>query len=120
MDRSYIKQFQKLTLFSLSLKIFREEVIYNVNIRERLQQVLLDTILLERQGNVIDRHVIKNILSMFQDVSVEDPVTKYRNNNVYEEEFEDPFLKATKEFYRVESQSFLEQVFSSFIAIIIK
>ena len=63
---------------------------------------VLDTILAERRGQVIERTLLASVLSMLLDVNVD-------GVNAYEDEFEQPFLESTRNFYREESQTFLEQ-----------
>lgn len=107
-DRNYCKLQQKLPIYSLCLKIFREHLIYHSNIRGRLQQLLMANVEIERNGGIIDRDVMRAILNMYQDISVD--ISINRSVFVYEEEFEVPFLAATKEFYHAESNAFLAQV----------
>jgi cullin 3 len=107
-DRNYCKFQQKLPVYSLSLKIFREHLINHTNIRGRLQQLLMENIQAERCGGVIDRDIMRTILIMYQDISVD--ISSNRSIFVYEEEFEAPFLAATKEFYHAESNAFLANV----------
>ena len=102
LDRTYVNEHKKIPVYPSGLQIFREVVIYNVNIRERVQLLLLDNILMERNGQTIDRRLMKNILSMLISLNVD-------GINVYEEEFEKPFIETTKNYYREEVQSFLQQ-----------
>jgi cullin 3 len=54
----------------------------------------------ERQGEVINRGLLKNITQMLMDLGV-------NSRSVYEEDFEKPFLETSATFYRVESQEFI-------------
>ena len=56
----------------------------------------------ERRGEVIDRLAIKNACQMLMMLGIE-------TRNVYEEDFESHFLKQSAEFYKIESQKFLEE-----------
>lgn len=116
MDRNYSPIQKKLPSFSLSFKIFKDIVIYHPNILDRLRNLLLDNILAERQGIVIDRHEMKVVLEMLQDVGITvstgsgNSFSVYNSNSVYEDEFESYFLIATSDFYRSESLSFIAEV----------
>ena len=59
-------------------------------------------IMKERRGEVIDRLVVKNACQMLMMLGIE-------TRNVYEEDFESHFLKQSAEFYKIESQKFLEE-----------
>ena len=61
---------------------------------------LLDMIMKERRGDVIDRLEIKNACQILKMLGID-------NRNVYEEDFESHFLKQSVEFYKIESLKFL-------------
>jgi cullin 3 len=63
---------------------------------------LLDMIMKEMRGEVIDRLAIKNACQILMLQGVE-------TRNVYEEDFGSNFLKQSAEFYKIESQNFLEE-----------
>ena len=65
--------------------------------------LLLRNIAEERNGQLIDRSLMKTTLSMLSDCS------GAGGPNVYEEDFERPFLEETRQFYRVESQDFISR-----------
>ena len=112
-DRNHCKLKLKLPVYSLSLTIFRDTVIYHPNIRDRLRNLLLQCIIKERNGELIDRDMVRALLNMYKDVSIDGNVQIKRNAFVYEEEFEDLFLSSTREFYRSESMNYLAQVIIS-------
>ena len=100
MDRAYATQHKKVGVYSLSLQIFREVIVYSESIRDRLRNIILTSIYEERCGQIIDRSLLRSILAMFVDLNVD-------GKNVYEEEFEQHFIESTRNFYREESQNFL-------------
>merc|ERR1719193_2465486 len=67
-----------------------------------IRDILLYMIQKERRGEVIDRLAIKNACQMLMMLGIE-------TRNVYEEDFESHFLKQSAEFYKIESQKFLEE-----------
>eukprot|EP01035_Chromulina_nebulosa_P018877 gene18877-24669_t len=113
LDKTHVKQHRKLPIYTLSLKIFRDVILYHSDLRERLRSILLECILIERGGGMIDKDVLRNVLAMYVDVCVDTVVNNnnsvLRIGNVYEEEFEQHFLVATREFYKNESEQFLSQ-----------
>lgn len=63
-------------------------------IRDHLRETLLDMVMRERRGEVVDRLAIKNAAQMLIVLGIE-------SRAVYEEDFERPFLAQSAEFYRV-------------------
>lgn len=102
MDRVYVSQQNVLPVYNLGLTLFRDEVIRHGNIRDHLRNTLLDMIMAERRGEVVNRIGLKNACQMLSQLGVD-------GQPVYEQDFEDPFLKQSADFYRVESQNFLAE-----------
>ena len=98
MDRTYIPSTQKTPVHELGLNLWKENVIYSSQIRTRLLNTLLELVHSERTGEVIDRGIMRNITKMLMDLGP----------SVYGQEFETHFLQVSAEFYRVESQKFIE------------
>jgi cullin 3 len=63
-------------------------------IRDHLRETLLDMVMRERKGEVVDRIAIKNACQMLMVLGI-------NSRSVYEEDFERPFLQQSAEFYRV-------------------
>ena len=82
--------------------IFRDIIVYHPSIRQRLQRMLLENILNERNGEVVDVHLLKGVLSMLIELGLD-------GEKVYEKEFESAFLSTTRTFYREESLLFISQ-----------
>jgi len=102
MDRVYVNQNNCENVYNLGLVIFRDKVVRYGCIGNHLRVTLLDMIMKERRGEVIDRLAIKNACQMLMMLGIE-------TRNVYEEDFESHFLKQSAEFYMIESQKFLEE-----------
>ncbi|KAK3443039.1 hypothetical protein EUGRSUZ_B03428 [Eucalyptus grandis] len=98
MDRTFVQSTRKTPVHELGLILWRDNVIYSSKIRTRLQDTLLELALRERTGEVINRGIMRNVTKMLMDLG----------SSVYQEEFERPFLEASAEFYRGESQKFIE------------
>lgn len=101
MDRTYVNQKRKHPIYDSGLYIFRDTIARNPAIRERLRSLLLRNIELERNGELVDRSLLKSILRMLVDLGV-------HSNVVYEDDFESFFLERTLDFYRAEAQATLD------------
>ncbi|XP_066266185.1 cullin-3-A-like [Branchiostoma lanceolatum] len=102
MDRVYVQQNGVENVYNLGLMLFRDQVVRYGCIRDHLRQTLLDMVARERRGEVVDRGAVKNACQMLMILGIE-------SRQVYEEDFEQPFLEQSAEFYRLESQKFLAE-----------
>lgn len=75
-------------------------------VRDHLRETLLDMVGRERRGEVVDRIAIKNACQMLMLLGI-------NSRQVYEEDFERPFLQQSAEFYRVRILS-IRNVINSF------
>lgn len=100
LDRAYVKD-ERETVYELGLSLFRNVVIYRPQVHEFLRNTLLDMIRQERNGDVVDRGKIKTCCHMLVVLGI-------NNRRVYETTFEQQFLQDATEFYRLESQRFLQ------------
>ncbi|KAL1187759.1 Cullin-3B [Cardamine amara subsp. amara] len=98
MDRTYVSSTNNTPVHELGLNLWRDIVVHSSKIQSRLLNTLLDLVHKERTGEVIDRLLMRNVIKMFMDLG----------EIVYQEDFEKPFLEASAEFYKVESQEFIE------------
>ncbi|KAL4421065.1 hypothetical protein ABPG77_001360 [Micractinium sp. CCAP 211/92] len=97
MDRIYVKQQNKATVHQLGLDLWRDVVVRNRRIRERLLGMLLDMVQRERQGDIVDKGLFRAMSQMLVDLG----------QPVYCEDFEVPFLERTAEFYRAEAAEYI-------------
>ncbi|XP_019185705.1 PREDICTED: cullin-3A-like [Ipomoea nil] len=98
MDRTFIPSTHKTPVHELGLNLWRENVIHSSKIQARLQDTLLELVQQERNGEVINRGLMRNVIKMLMDLG----------SFVYQEDFEKPLLEVSGDFYRVESQQFIE------------
>jgi len=104
MDRTYIQQQRRRPVYQLGLHLFRLTVWEHPKVKERSSELLMTAIASERAGLLTDdRSVLKQVLGMLSELGQSD------GSNVYENDFESPFLAHTQEFYRIESQGYLSQ-----------
>ncbi|XP_014225987.1 cullin-3 [Trichogramma pretiosum] len=102
MDRVYVQQNNVDNVFNLGLIIFRDQVVRYGCIRDHLRDTLLGMVARERRGEIVDRISIKNACQMLMLLGI-------NSRQVYEEDFERPFLQQSNEFYKMESQKFLAE-----------
>lgn len=98
MDRTFIPSTHKTPVHELGLNLWRDFVIHSSKIQSRLQDTLLENIQKERSGEVINRGLMRNITKMLTDLG----------SSVYQDDFEKHFLDSSADFYRLESQEFIE------------
>lgn len=72
-------------------------MIQNPAIKERLIQLLIKEIRLEREGEVIEKTQIRSSIQMLIEVCK-------NSRKLYEQEFEKVLLTETAEYYKLESQ----------------
>ena len=99
MDRTYVSSQKKTPVYERGLQIFRDEVCRHAKIKDRLLQMLLELIQRERQGEMIERGLLKTVTSMLVELG----------RDVYQRDFETPFLQASSTFYAAESQEYISQ-----------
>ncbi|XP_071582811.1 cullin-3-like isoform X2 [Temnothorax nylanderi] len=103
MDRAYVQPKDLDNVYNLGLIIFRDQIVRYECVRDHLRKTLLGMVTRERRREeVADRSAIKNACQMLMLLGI-------NNRQVYEEEFEKPFLQQSAEFYRGESQKLLEE-----------
>jgi len=102
MDKTYCKQQKKTPVYDMGLLLFRDHVVRSGVVNKKLKTILLGNVHRERNGEVIDRVLMKNCLAMLVEVNVV-------STDVYQEDFERDFLVETRNFYQQESQDFMSQ-----------
>ncbi|GAB2214413.1 hypothetical protein Droror1_Dr00018758 [Drosera rotundifolia] len=70
MDRSYIPSTHKALVYDLGLNLWRDKVVRSVNIQPSFVVTLLYLIERERNGEVIDRGLVRNVIKMFIDLGL--------------------------------------------------
>ncbi|KAK6919840.1 Cullin protein, neddylation domain [Dillenia turbinata] len=98
MDRTFIPSTHKTPVHELGLNLWRDNIIHSSKIQSRLLSTLLDLVQRERTGEVINRGLMRNIIKMLMDLG----------SSVYQDDFEKHFLELSADFYRAESQQFIE------------
>ncbi len=79
----------------------------SVKVGSLLNSIILDQIQREREGDIIDRHLIRSCIYMLEglyETDVED-----ENEKLYLTSFEPAFLEASRNFYRAEAQRLVRE-----------
>jgi cullin 3 len=108
MDRVYCLDNRKASIFVTSMGLFRDHILktplasgsseivtYNI-----LNSVVLDQIGMERDGDVINKHLIKSCIGILDSLYENDD--ENHEEKLYLTMFEPEFLKASQKFYQAE------------------
>ncbi|KAJ7974421.1 Cullin [Quillaja saponaria] len=98
MDRTFVPSTHKTPVHELGLNLWRDVVIHSSKTQARLKDTLLELVHRERGGEVINRGLMRNTIKMLMDLGP----------SVYQNDFEKHFLEVSADFYRLESQQFVE------------
>lgn len=91
-----------MQVYDKGVLIFRDTIVYSTSIGDRLRRLLLENVMNERRGEIIDTSVMGGVLSMLIELGLD-------GDRVYENIFETSFLSSTRTFYREESMLFISQ-----------
>ncbi|KAI9350328.1 Cullin [Obelidium mucronatum] len=114
MDRVYVEAARKPVVYDLGLDLFRDVVLHSQTapICDRTVEAILNLILLEREGEIIDRSAIKTMTNMFLSLNNTNArVTASTTTSTissYEQDFERYFLATTQEYYTLETTNLLQ------------
>jgi cullin 1 len=100
LDRYYTKHNNRDSLKDVGLKCFQESCYQTV--KDDMKTALLQRILQERNGDQIDRSVMKDGVSLFIEMGL-------NSLTAYEQDFEGPLISATSTFYKHESGLWISQ-----------
>ncbi|XP_078063862.1 cullin-4A-like [Mustelus asterias] len=98
LDRTYVLQSSMLpSIWDVGLELFRTHVINDRIVQSKTIDGILLLIEKERNGEVVDRSLIRSLLSMLSDLQV------------YQESFEHRFLEDTNCLYAAEGQRLMQE-----------
>ena len=66
MDRTFVTQQQKTPVHQLGLELWRDHVVRDPRIRQRLLAVLLELVQKERGGDVINNNIFRSITQVMK------------------------------------------------------
>jgi len=99
MDRNYIPRNHLPTVPQLGYEIFKDLALQKTGLLDRLYLAMISEITKDRNGELVEKHNIKEISLMLCKVG----------NRTYEEYFEKQFLEQTQNYYSLEVQRALAE-----------
>lgn len=98
LDRTYVLQNSLLpSIWDTGLELFRTHIVSDGGVQKRTVDGILQQIELERNGETIDRSLLRSLLGMLSDLQV------------YKDAFEDQFLNETNRLYAAEGQRLMQE-----------
>ncbi|NWU67404.1 CUL4A protein, partial [Pterocles burchelli] len=99
LDRTYVLQNSMLpSIWDMGLELFRNHVISDKQVQNKTIDGVLLLIERERNGEAVDRSLLRSLLSMLSDLQ-----------QVYKESFEQRFLEETNCLYAAEGQRLMQE-----------
>lgn len=123
LERTYTAESKLPSIFAATIGLFRDHILRNSlgSVGEQLDRpfiifdlvnaVMLDLINMERDGDIIDRNLLRQITSMLEDLYETDDEPE--NMKLYLTVFEPSFLKASRVFYKDECEKLLREANAS-------
>lgn len=119
LDRAYTAATKNPTIFAATIGLFREHILKNslgttsaeleqrIVVFEILNAVVLDLINMERDGDIIDRNLLRKITSMLEDLYETDE--EIEKQKLYLTVFEPQYIHNSSIFYRNECEKLLRE-----------
>lgn len=115
MDRVYCADNRKPSIFTTAMGLFRDHILRSqlsstdseLTIFDILNSVVLDQISMEREGDVINKHLIRSCMYMLEGLYESDEENDHEK--LYLTVFEVEFLKTSNIFYQNECASLLRE-----------
>ncbi|ORY12625.1 Cullin [Clohesyomyces aquaticus] len=112
MDRVYCQDHHRPSIYTTAMILFRDDILNSPTsdvdgreVLELLNHVILDQIQMERDGDVIDKHLIKSCVHMLDSLHQDD--IEAEDQRLYNASFEAAYLDTSREFYRLEADLML-------------
>ncbi|XP_069068159.1 cullin-4B isoform X1 [Pleurodeles waltl] len=98
LDRTYVLQNSMLpSIWDMGLELFRAHIISDQKVQNKTIDGILLLIERERNGEAIDRSLLRSLLSMLSDLQI------------YQDSFEHKFLEETNRLYAAEGQRLMQE-----------
>ncbi|KAM3625151.1 uncharacterized protein V6R79_007536 [Siganus canaliculatus] len=126
LDRTYVLQNSLLpSIWDTGLELFRTHIVSDSAVQKRTVDGILEQIELERNGETIDRSLLRSLLGMLSDLQARDHHFATTNHlrgplvyspsdcitiiQVYKDSFEERFLIETNRLYAAEGQRLMQE-----------
>ncbi|KAJ9157558.1 Cullin-domain-containing protein [Pleurostoma richardsiae] len=108
LDRGYTTDSKRPSIFTTTIGLFRDHILrsslsqldYDGVLMDVLNSVILDLINMEREGDVIDKNLLRNCIAMLEDLYETDDEND--DDKLYLTCFEPVFLESSQQFYQRE------------------
>ncbi|KAF2173429.1 hypothetical protein M409DRAFT_61841 [Zasmidium cellare ATCC 36951] len=113
MDRVYCTDHRQPSIFAKSMGLFRDQILRTPvrqgadDIITILTRIILDQISMDRDGESIDRYLIKSNVYMLE--GLYESEQEVEDEKLYLREFEESFLQRSAQFYREEGERLLKE-----------
>lgn len=113
MDRVYCGDQRKASIFTTAMGLFRDHILRSQLVESELvtfdilNSVILDQISMEREGDVINKHLIRSCIYMLEGLYETDE--EQDHEKIYLTTFEVEFLNASRTFYKKECANLLRE-----------
>ena len=115
MDRVYCQDFRKASIFTTSMGLFRDHILrsrlassdQDLITFDILNSVILDQISMEREGDVVNRHLIRSCMYMLEGLYETDEENEHEK--LYLSTFEPAFILGSRSFYQNECNNLLRE-----------
>eukprot|EP01091_Cochliopodium_minus_P013835 TRINITY_DN4561_c0_g1_i1.p1 TRINITY_DN4561_c0_g1~~TRINITY_DN4561_c0_g1_i1.p1 ORF type:complete len:746 (-),score=260.77 TRINITY_DN4561_c0_g1_i1:27-2264(-) len=99
LDKQYSEQ-GKQTVLQSGIELFKLKILYHEKVRERFIHSMMQMIKNERNGENIDKSILKEMVEMLLLMGL-------GTKKVYQKDFETYFLQETESYYETESQYYI-------------
>ncbi|KAF5322714.1 hypothetical protein D9619_000259 [Psilocybe cf. subviscida] len=97
-------------VYTLALSQWKEHFFLKIQSEDsKLTNATLRLIAAQRNGETIDQGLVKKVVDSFVSLGLDSADPNKECLDIYKEQFESPFLKATEAYYTQESNSFLNE-----------
>jgi cullin 3 len=114
MDRVYCQDHRVPSIYTTAMVLFRDEILQSPtsendghSVLGLLSYVILEQIQMERDGDVIDKHLIKSCVHMLDGLHADD--LESEDQRLYNVSFEQDYLGTSRAFYRAEAELMLRE-----------
>ncbi|KAI3659183.1 hypothetical protein MP638_006965 [Amoeboaphelidium occidentale] len=114
LDRAYVRNTKTVAVYDMGMDLFRDNVLRNsdIPIRQRFQEAMFAEILRDRQGEIINKSLLKSMTVMLLDLGNDSLQSR---KTVYCVDFQDEFLRLSREYYKNGSTACMRESNASMI-----
>ncbi|GJC83164.1 cullin-3 [Colletotrichum liriopes] len=112
LDRGYTQDARKASIYTATIGLFRDHILRaslnssgQYTVFDILNSVILDHVNMERDGDTIDRHLLRNIVRMLDSLYESDEENEAEK--LYLTVFEPAYLQSEREYYKRECERLL-------------